>query len=222
LRGELTPHTIKSQARRLQVLAVIHKLKLYDFIPDDQIFKLPSGSDVKRTNKKTRIQSRYISQADFERFLVALPNTPKGQQLALVSQLGYDSGLRLEEAVSLTPEKMKILPNGRVILEIYGKGDHVREVPVKQDIARTLQQVLPFHVTYNYVKCTTIRIFQKLGIRASFHDFRHTAATNFANMDIPSRTIQKILGHNNLATTEIYIDLVHVDGARHQAFQEWK
>ena len=68
------------------------------------------------------------------------------------------------------------------------------------------------------VQCLFKRIGAHTGLHVHPHKFRHTAATKMvrANMDLHS--VKRILGHAQLATTEVYLSLSHADlKAKHAA-----
>jgi len=63
-------------------------------------------------------------------------------------------------------------------------------------------------VTTNFKYRSTIlkTLCKKAGVRRfSFHALRHSGASILDNMNVPLGTIQKILGHENRTTTEIYL-----------------
>ena len=48
----------------------------------------------------------------------------------------------------------------------------------------------------------------KIGKRATFHSARHTCATLLVYQGVPITTVQKILGHASLRTTQIYSEIM--------------
>ncbi|MCF8092556.1 MAG: tyrosine-type recombinase/integrase, partial [Desulfotignum sp.] len=66
---------------------------------------------------------------------------------------------------------------------------------------------------FSYVHTSTVsnyyrEITREAGVKSRFHDLRHTAATQMLTAGIPLEVVQKILGHTELRTTQIYAKVV--------------
>ncbi|WOE74135.1 tyrosine recombinase [Alterisphingorhabdus coralli] len=144
--------------------------------------------------------------------------------LAMVELL-YGSGLRVSELVSLPASAYA--PDKRVML-ITGKGGAQRMVPLSQR-ARTVladwRKTLPDDAQWMFPSrkghLSRIRLFQLLKAAAaraglnpdgiSPHVLRHAFATHLLQGGADLRTLQAMLGHADIATTQIY---THVDAQR--------
>src|SRR5690606_7085841 len=144
--------------------------------------------------------------------------------LALIELL-YGSGLRATELVALP---LSAVPRDAPLLTITGKGTHQRMVPVstraRQAMSRWLA-VRPIDSRYLFPSrgkhLTRIRLFQlikdlatRAGIdpaKVSPHVLRHAFATHLLEGGADLRVLQTLLGHADIATTQIY---THVDAAR--------
>ncbi|MGA0097190.1 MAG: tyrosine recombinase [Bacilli bacterium] len=149
------------------------------------------------------------------------------RNIALV-ELMYGSGLRASEVVNLTMQDVN-LPQR--ILRILGKGNKERIVPLtkpcQQAITLYLKDVRPVliqgletslvsnHVFLNHQgKRLTVRgleyILQQLAKQSGLamavhpHQLRHTFATQLLDNGADLRTIQELLGHASINTTQIY------------------
>jgi integrase/recombinase XerD len=146
------------------------------------------------------------------------------RQLALLELL-YGSGLRASELVSLP---LSAVPRDAPFLTVSGKGDVARMVPVSERASEALSAWLEvrsstsqylFPSRSNYL--TRIRLFQivkALAARADIdpkqispHVLRHAFATHLLEGGADLRVLQTLLGHADIATTQIY---THVDSAR--------
>ncbi|WP_294123846.1 tyrosine recombinase [Sphingomonas sp.] len=152
-----------------------------------------------------------------------------GEPLALrnlaLLELLYGSGLRATELVSLPRRAVR---EGQPFLMLRGKGDKERLVPVSSRAAEAVQNWLP-HVPGGSAwlfpsgksHLSRVRLFQlvrgmaaEAGIaphRVSPHVLRHAFATHLLAGGADLRVLQSLLGHADIATTQIY---THVDGAR--------
>jgi integrase/recombinase XerD len=146
------------------------------------------------------------------------------RNLALLELL-YGSGLRATELVSLPRRAFR---PGQPFLILRGKGDKERLAPVSERAAEAVRQWLP-HVPEaspwlfpgGKSHLSRVRLFQLVrsmaalaGIapdRVSPHVLRHAFATHLLAGGADLRVLQSLLGHADIATTQIY---THVDAAR--------
>ena len=153
------------------------------------------------------------------------PPDPNHLRLAALFELLYGSGLRATELVSLP--RNAIAPD-RPYLILRGKGDKERLVPIS-DRARAAVAAWRVHVPADRAflfpsgktHLSRIRLYQlvkalaaEAGIppdRISPHVLRHAFATHLLEGGADLRALQSMLGHADIATTEIY---THVDASR--------
>ena len=137
-------------------------------------------------------------------------------------ELLYSSGLRVSELVSLKLDDIN-LESG--FLRVLGKGSKERIVPVNvramERIKRYINQQRPDILknrrsSYLFVTRrgrpmtrqrfwqTTKTISRRLGIKLSPHIMRHSFATHLLEGGADLRSLQKMLGHSDISTTQIY------------------
>jgi integrase/recombinase XerC len=141
------------------------------------------------------------------------------RDLALLTLI-YGSGLRISEALSLTKNHL----NNNGVIVITGKGNKQRMVPILPIIEQRINQylaVLPHKINNNdpiflglrgkkyqaamFEKLIqNIREFLNLPNTISPHSFRHSFATHLLEAGGDLRTIQELLGHSSLSTTQRY------------------
>lgn len=146
------------------------------------------------------------------------------RNLALLELL-YGSGLRATELVSLPRGAVR---PGQPFLMVRGKGDKERLVPVSSRAGAAVQRwlaVSPGGALWLFPSgkshLSRVRLFQIVramaadaGIspdRVSPHVLRHAFATHLLSGGADLRVLQSLLGHADIATTQIY---THVDSAR--------
>ena len=134
----------------------------------------------------------------------------------------YAGALRVSEITSLKLEDVK-LDMGYVL--VRGKGDKERIVPVGRSAQESLTQYFrdarpelaagkcsPFlFIARGAKKLTRQRVWQMVGAasasagrHASPHMLRHSCATHMVENGADLRTVQTILGHADISTTQIY------------------
>jgi integrase/recombinase XerC len=139
-----------------------------------------------------------------------------------VLMLLYGCGLRISEALGLTRANA---PTGRVeTIRVVGKGGRERVVPVLPAVRRAVEAyvaICPFvlapaeplfrgarggPLSPRLIQLATERLRSALGLEASVtpHALRHSFATHLLGRGGDLRTIQELLGHASLSTTQIY------------------
>ena len=205
--------------------------RFYGFLLDEKLRADDPGSALPRPGTGRGLP-KTLSNADVEAIFAAIqaridrvPSDPRDLRLLALIELLYGSGLRASELVSL--------PRGAVqadkpYLILRGKGGKERLVPLS-DRARAAVAAWRDHVDparswlfpSGKGHLSRIRLYQMVreiaglaGIppdRISPHVLRHAFATHLLEGGADLRALQAMLGHADIATTEIY---THVDSAR--------
>lgn len=156
---------------------------------------------------------------------LSLDRSPANLRLSALIELLYGSGLRATELVSLP---RNLFRRDQPYLILRGKGGRERLVPVSdraQAAVAAYAETLPREGTYLFPSgdkhVSRVRLFQLLrnlaadaGIspdRVSPHVLRHAFATHLLEGGADLRALQTMLGHADIATTQIY---THVDSRR--------
>jgi integrase len=142
---------------------------------------------------------RFLSMSDVKKLLEY--SEKHKPEMYRVIRFALYTGARRREIVAARYEH---IIDGEI--KIKGKGDKERMVPVSVE-ALSYRQDIGKIFSYNHVS-TVSNYFREItraaGVKARFHDLRHTAGTYMLAADIPLNVIQDILGHSDIRTTEIY------------------
>ena len=127
--------------------------------------------------------------------------------------LTYSVGLRISEVVNL---KIEDIDSKRMIIHIKNaKGRKDRIVPLSQTVLELLRNYFTVYKPKTYLfngqtslkyspnSCNKI-VKKYLGENYHIHQLRHSCFTNLLESGVDLRIIQKIAGHSNVKTTEIY------------------
>ncbi len=152
--------------------------------------------------------------------LLETPDVKKetGLRDRVLLELIYSSGLRVSEVCNLKAEDIDF---NRGVLKVKGKGKKERIVPIGDEAMKWLKEYLKRRKTnspyvFSTSKSKTItrqRVWQiikdyaqKAGIEKRIypHTLRHCFATHILLHGADLRTVQELLGHSSIKTTEIY------------------
>ena len=156
----------------------------------------------------------------------------EGQRNKAIIETLFSCGLRVSELIGL---KISDLFLGEMFIKVDGKGSKQRLVPISEKAVHELQlyfqdrnllAIPPEYQDYVFVSfrrkkpLTRVMVFlmikdlvAKAGVKktVSPHTFRHSFATSLLEGGANLRAIQAMLGHESIATTQIY---THIDTSR--------
>jgi integrase/recombinase XerD len=218
-RSKLAPATVM---RRLSALRAFYRhLVREEALTADPTANLP-------TTQLLRHLPSVLSISEVEQ-LLAQPDcdTPRGLRDRAMLELLYATGLRVSELVGLRRGDLNL---DLGLVRCVGKGDKERIVPVGEPALRAVRAYLASRgdaapglflgnkgqrlsrVSFWRITC---RYARRAGIRSTVspHTLRHSFATHLLDGGADLRTIQELLGHDSIATTQIYTH-VSVDRLR--------
>lgn len=170
-----------------------------------------------------------LTVEEIDQLIAAIDMTkPEGQRDRAILETLYSCGLRVSELCGLRISNL-YLDEG--FIRVHGKGKKERLVPISDTAIMELKlwftdrdqlHIKPGHEDYVFVSCrrgtalSRITIFhiikvlcEATGIRTTVspHTFRHSFATHLLEGGANLRVIQELLGHENIDTTEIYLNI---------------
>ena len=183
--------------------------------------------------KKKKPLPVFVKEKEMDRLLddIDFGDGFEGHRDKLIIQLFYETGMRLAELVGLNDADVDF---GAKVIKVTGKRNKQRIIPFGEELAKAMQdyltersQAVPTQtgafitkengeriprsnvqniVRRNLSKVTTMK-------KRSPHVLRHTFATSMLNHQAELGAIKELLGHESLATTEVYT---------HTTFEELK
>ena len=164
-----------------------------------------------------------LSGNEVARILACLSNRKHRCMISLI----YSAGLRRSELLNLTP---KDIISERMLVRIMGKGRKCRYSLLSEKLLKDLREYFKEYRPQKwlfegetpgeqYSASALVKILKEAASRAGIkhrvhvHMLRHSFATHLLEQGTDLRTIQELLGHNDIKTTSIYL---HVTSA-HQS-----
>ena len=198
------------------------------FLVRKQIWQNNIAVELERP-KAVKALPKVLSVEQVDAFLDSIDtDTPLGIRDRALFELIYSCGLRISEACSLLVSNVHF--DQQMIL-VFGKGSKERFVPfgevakkwlkkwleVRNDFVKNLQTPTVF-VNYKGKPLSRKGVwknFQKIealsGVTAKVHTLRHSFATHLLSGGADLRSVQELLGHSDLATTQIYTHLTDTE-----------
>ena len=182
--------------------------------------------------RRRRALPRTLSPLEAERLIEAAPGTtPRSLRDRALAELLYSAGLRVSEAVGLAKTDVDL--HARLV-RCIGKGNKERVVPIGRAAAEALRRYLahgrPYLDTRHrpelflnarggaLTRAGAFLILRRLAEKAGLepervhpHLLRHSFATHLLEGGADLRSVQEMLGHADLSTTELY---THVSDRR--------
>ncbi|MFA6379089.1 MAG: tyrosine recombinase XerC [Candidatus Omnitrophota bacterium] len=171
------------------------------------------------TPKLDKKLPKFLSEMDTARLVDAVTGTDEAslRDHAILETL-YSTGMRVSELVSLNLDRVDFITN---LVKVLGKGKKERLLPIGETALKVVKQYvdtrthqseavfLNHHgrrLTDRSVRNIVNKYITKASIQGKMspHSLRHSFATHLLNAGADLRSVQELLGHVNLSTTQIY------------------
>lgn len=168
---------------------------------------------------------RVMSEEQVELLLNKEDDSDYEKYISAIYEMIYGSGLRASEACNLELNSLNIVEHN---VKILGKGNKERIIPISDAALQRIMDYLPVRDKWNKKKLKRLfinkqgkplnrqfihdhlkkRMLEK-GIIGDYstHTLRHSFATHMLTEGANLRTIQELLGHSDISTTQIYTHL---------------
>ncbi|MDG4949351.1 tyrosine recombinase XerD [Weeksellaceae bacterium KMM 9724] len=217
-------YAVRSQARILSGIK-----SFYEFMIEEEWIEINPTTLISAPKIGTNIPDT-LSTKEIDKIIAAIDlSAAHGERNRAIIELLYGCGLRVSE---LTEIKISDLFFDEDFIRVVGKGNKQRLVPIAsytqkviniyKDQVRVHQKIQPKFSDHLFLnnrggKLTRVMIFtiikkyvELAGIKKNIspHTFRHSFATHLLENGADLRSIQLMLGHESITTTEIYM---HID-----------
>jgi len=221
--------TLKKVTQNYYVIALRSFLRF--LIKNDYKTLEPSKIDLPKTESHSL---KFLEKEQVDRIIMSIDTSKEeGLRDRAILELLFSTGLRVSELVSLNKDKINL---DRKEFGIIGKGNKQRIVFVSERSALSLKRYLdkrkdifkPLFIRYSgkiivdnngeKMRLTSrsvermvkkyVRV-SRIPVDATVHTFRHSFATDLLTNGADIRAVQEMLGHKNIATTQIYTHITN-------------
>lgn len=218
----------KTKNPRTQSRIISGLRSFFDYLVFEN-YRLDNPMEQIETPKIGRKLPDTLSVKEIDRIIAAIDlNNYLGYRNLTIIEMLYSCGLRVSELINL---KLSDLFIEEDFIKVTGKGNKQRFVPIGLNTQKLIQSYLKIHrplikistsdsdtifLNRNGKKLTRAMIFtivKKIKIKAGIkknvspHTFRHSFATHLLENGADLRSIQMMMGHESITTTEIYMHL---------------
>ena len=219
---------MKLSKRRLRPTTLRRKISsvrsFYAFLLKEGKIENDPTVDISLPKKDKRLPE-VLSLEEIEKILNAIPeNSFRGKRDRAIVELLYSCGLRVSE---LTGLKVKDIDMENGFLKCFGKGSKERIVPFGERAKDVLKEYLKEREKKNitseylfvsrkgerilrqFINAILNKYAKKARIRKKVHPhmLRHSFATHLLERGADLRSVQELLGHVDISTTQIYTHL---------------
>lgn len=200
----------------------------YKFLIQDGYLRLDPGANLEAP-KAWQSLPRFLAAEEVERLLSCpVTSTDEGLRDKAMLEVLYATGMRVSEIVGLAPVNLNL---DLGFITVFGKGDKERAVPLGQTAVEWTRKYLsirarfaaqgkaaaPLFVDDNGKPLTRQafwRIVVSYGEKAGIghitpHLLRHSFATHLLDNGADLRSVQMMLGHSDISTTQIYTHITN-------------
>lgn len=228
--GQTSQIAVRTVARRLSALRQFFRFMVSENLRDDD----PTSTI--ESPKQTRTLPKTLSEEEVTRLIetAGIPGGPESRRLVCLLEMLYATGLRVSELVGLP---MSAIGEKSQFLMISGKGGRERMVPLSSPAQLALNTYLEIREDFvsegdngkqtqwlfpsrtsdsgHLTRQRFAQLLKDLSIaakvdsdRVSPHVLRHAFATHLLANGADLRSVQKMLGHADIATTQIYTHII--------------
>ena len=215
---DMTAQNISENSKRRLISAVRGFFKFLMF--DGHLTANPAEDLV--SPQKGVYLPRFLNRSEIESLLDAPDrSTETGLRDRAILELMYASGLRVSEVVNLP---LNAIDLDWATLQCVGKGSKTRKIPIYPTAVRWIESYLALRrkkekneignmfvggngkpITRQAIHAFIVEYAAKCGLEGvSPHTLRHSFATHLVQNNADIRSVQQMLGHADISTTQIY------------------
>ncbi len=203
---------------------------LLDFLIVENKLKINAARNV-RAPKSARKLPRALDVDQTMRLMSVPPDNDIARRDRAILELFYSCGMRLSELVGLDLADLELSES---MLEVTGKGDKTRRIPIGRHALKAVQDWLSVRTTWTVTEDNTALFISRRGTRLASrsvqqrldywarrlgidlkvhpHLLRHSFASHLLESSGDLRAVQELLGHADISTTQVYthLDMQHL------------
>ncbi len=219
---------VKTDASKTKAHHLTSINNFYKYLAGENIIKINPCESIKMPKIEKKLPV-YLTIEEVDKLLDIKTNTPYLKRNKAMLELLYASGIRISELCNLTMSNLFLNDD---LIKVLGKGSKERIIPINNSAKGYLIDYLTYGRPYllgtkdseyvfissRHTKITRQAFFKILKQicdekhiekNISPHILRHSFATHLINNGADLRIVQELLGHSDIATTQIYTHLTN-------------
>ncbi len=166
-----------------------------------------------KDDASVKVHTALPKPIEHRHIIEALKEANEDEKLLVV--MLYSLGLRISELASIKLEDIK--PRW---LRVTGKGGKMRDIPLSEILQKEIEQFCAkknpktyffekngVRLSEDSLRYKLTKIFKRIGMKVTPHQLRHSFATSLLNNGARIEDVSELLGHESIATTQIYTKL---------------
>jgi len=174
------------------------------------------------TLKKDKKLPRFMQEPDIIKLLDAPGRDIFGMRDRAILETLYSTGMRVSEVAGMDIDRCDLIGG---VIRVYGKGKKERIAPIGESASKAIRDYVHFtanarkdktkavflnknntRLTDRSIRRVVSRYIKQISIKDNIspHTLRHSFATHLMNRGADLRSVQELLGHASLSTTQIY------------------
>lgn len=163
----------------------------------------------------------FLTIGEVERLIDSAKNTASGLRDRAILETLYSTGIRVSELVGINIEDVDFIASS---IRVYGKGKKERLLPIGEHALKAIDEYLNLdtrqrgalflnrrggRLSARSIERILNKYIRIAGLKqgVSPHTLRHSFATHLLDRGADLRSVQELLGHSSLSTTQIYTHL---------------
>lgn len=188
---------------------------------------------IEAVRNKTVRQYKGLEDKDFWKLRNEIHRSGNRKHICMIELL-IGTGIRVSELVGIRLNDME-LSDRKGMLKVYGKGNSFRTIPINKDVRKAITRYMEIRpesesdylfigqrgaLERNAINLILNKYGDRVNVKVTPHMLRHTLGYKLVKT-VPLTTIQQILGHDHVSTTNIYTLTTQQDMEMALANIEW-
>jgi Site-specific recombinase XerD len=195
---------------------------------------IPDEINIKAVKNRDARQYKGLEESDLRKLRAEIHRNRSSLHICIIELL-LGTGLRVSELCNIRLQDIEISER-KGSIKVLGKGNIYRTLPLNKDVRKAVKDYLDVRPAVdsdflligqrgafkrNAINLILEKYGQRVGVEVTPHQLRHSLGYRLVKENIEITTIQQILGHDNIQTTNLYTVTTEQDKVEALEALEW-